>query len=92
MELYQILLIIIPFGIYLQWVRQKSKDFSEIINSKLKKHELKFISSTYSGFMKAGPFNRFEISFGKPQINSGSIQYENRIIVLLRLKLKRIKS
>ena len=78
----------IPIALYVHWMRQKSKDFTGIIEAELKKNELRFVSSTYPGLFKVGPFSRFEISIGKPQINNGAIQYEKSYYRIVEVKTK----
>ena len=37
---------------------------------------MKYIKSEYPGLFKVGPFKKFEIEIGKPQINNGTVRYE----------------
>ena len=80
--------IVIAIYLYVKWFSDSSKDFSELIESKLKTKGIKFVSSTYPGLFKVGPFKKFEISIGKPQINDGTIQYENTYYRMIELKTK----
>jgi hypothetical protein len=71
------IIVAIPLGLYINQESNKSKDFSDLIEIALKKHGLHFVSSTYPGLFKVGPFKKFEITIGKPVINDGAIQYDH---------------
>ena len=93
---YWILLILpaIAIGLTIKWSTDKSKNFADIIETDLKKYGLKYLSSTYPGLFKVGPFKKFEITIGKPMINSGTVQYEHTYyrIVELRTNLGEVKN
>jgi len=63
---------------YLNWQSEKSKDFRELIEPQLEKYGMKYIKAEYPGIFKVGPFKKFEIEIGKPQINNGAVRYEKR--------------
>ena len=90
MNNYWILLIpiVIIIGLFIQWISDSAKDFSDIIELELKTKGIKFISSKYPGLFKVGPFKKFEVSIGKPQINDGAIQYENTYYRIVEVKTK----
>ncbi len=94
MTTYWIFLIIpaIAIGLTIKWVTDKSKNFADIIEADLKKYGLKYLSSTYPGLFKVGPFKKFEITLGKPMINNGSVQYERTYYRIVRLKTKNNKT
>lgn len=78
MEYFLILLIVcvISFFGWLDWQFNKKKDFRNLIEPQLEKFGMKYIKSEYPGIFKVGPFKKFEIEIGKPQINNGTVQYE----------------
>lgn len=78
MEYFLIPLILsIWFALWwLNWQHNKRKDFRKLIEPKLEQYGLKYIKEEYPGIFKVGPFKKFEIEIGKPQINDGTIQYE----------------
>ena len=94
MDYYLILLI--PFGIlvglFFKWISDSSKDFSDLIEIELNKNNRRFLKSTYPGLFKVGPFKKFEISIGKPQINSGTVHYENTYYRIVDFKTKNNKT
>jgi len=63
------------FG-WLNWQFHTNKDFKHLIEPELRKYGMKYIKSEYPGIFKVGPFKKFKIELGKPQINNGTIQYE----------------
>lgn len=65
-----------------------TKDFSEFIKAELRKNGMTFMSSTYPGLFKVGPFKKIVVTFGKPQINNGAIQYEKTYYRIVELKTK----
>ena len=76
---YFLILLFIGLSIILGWLNwqlNKKKDFKSLIEPELEKFGLKYIKSEYPGIFKVGPFKKFEIEIGKPQINNGAIQYE----------------
>lgn len=78
MEYFLIFLIVcitIFFG-WLDWNLNKRKNFKNLIEPQLEKFGMKYIKSEYPGIFKVGPFKKFEIEIGKPQINNGTIRYE----------------
>lgn len=78
MEYFLILLIVcitIFFG-WLDWDLNKRKNFKNLIEPQLEKFGMKYIKSEYPGIFKVGPFKKFEIEIGKPQINNSTIRYE----------------
>lgn len=79
---------IISVGFAIKRVTDKSKDFSKEIEAELKKHGFKFVSSQYPGLFKVGPFKKVEITIGKPQINNGTVQYENRYYRIVEFRTK----
>lgn len=85
--------IIIPIGIiislFIKWLSDSSKDFTDLIKAELETKGMKLISLTYPGLFKVGPFKKFEISFGKPQINDGAVQYEKTYYRVVELETKR---
>lgn len=92
MQYFLILLIVcvsIIFG-WLNWQINKKKDFRSLIEPELERFGIKYIKSEYPGIFKVGPFKKFEIEIGKPQINGGTIQYEKtyyrKITVLTKAK------
>ena len=87
---YWILLILpaIAIGLTIKWSTDKSKNFADIIETDLKKYGLKYLSSTYPGLFKVGPFKKFEITIGKPMINSGTVQYEHTYYRIVELRTK----
>lgn len=94
MNNYWILLIpiVIIIGLFVKWMSDSAKDFSDIIELELKTKGIKFISSKYPGLFKVGPFKKFEVSIGKPQINDGAIQYENTYYRIVKIKTKNNKT
>ncbi len=82
------IIVAIPLGLYINQESNKSKDFSDLIEIALKKHGLHFVSSTYPGLFKVGPFKKFEITIGKPVINDGAIQYDHTYYRIVELKTK----
>ena len=94
MEKYWI--IIIPIGIaislYIAWITDSSKDFKDIVEVELKKKGFKLISLTYPGLFKVGPFKKIEVSFGKPKINDGAIQYEKTYYRIAEVKTLKNKT
>ena len=80
MEYFLILLIVcisLVLG-WLNWQRDKRKDFRKLIEPQLERYGMKYVKAEYPGIFKVGPFKKFEIEIGKPQINDGTIQYEKR--------------
>jgi len=78
MEYFLILFILcvtVFFG-WLQWNIDKKKDFRHLIEPQLEQFGMEYIKSEYPGIFKVGPFKKFEIEIGKPQINDGTIRYE----------------
>ena|SRR5690606_16005986 len=71
-----VFVIVIPILVYLRWRIGSNRNFDSLFNTKLTRHELQLIKSEYPGIFKVGPFKKFEINIGKPQINNGAIQYE----------------
>jgi hypothetical protein len=67
---------IITFFGWLDWQSNKSKNFRNLIEPQLEKVGMKYIKSEYPGLFKVGPFKKFEIEIGKPQINNGTVRYE----------------
>lgn len=53
---------------------------------------MSLVSLKYPGLFKVGPFKKFEISFGKPQINGGAIQYERTYYRIVELKTEKDKT
>lgn len=80
MEYFFIILIVSlgSFAGWLNWQYNKKKDFRSIIEPELEKFALKYVKSEYPGVFKVGPFKKFEIEIGKPQINDGTVRYEKR--------------
>jgi len=78
MEYFFIFLVIciITFFGWLDWQFNKSKNFRNLIEPQLEKAGMKYIKSEYPGLFKVGPFKKFEIEIGKPQINNGTVRYE----------------
>ena len=78
MEYFFIFLVIciITFFGWLNWQFNKSKNFRNLIEPKLEKVGMKYLKSEYPGLFKVGPFKKFEIEIGKPQINNGTVRYE----------------
>ncbi len=78
MEYFLILFIVCISAIlgWLNWHLDKRKDFRELIEPQLERFGMKYIKSEYPGIFKVGPFKKFEIKIGKPQINNGTIIYE----------------
>ena len=92
MQYFLILLfvcLVIIIG-WLNWQLDKKKDFRSLIEPKLERFGMKYIKSEYPGIFKVGPFKKFEIEIGKPQINNGTIRYEKtyyrKITVLTKTK------
>ncbi|CAM4030068.1 hypothetical protein FLBR109950_13745 [Flavobacterium branchiophilum] len=76
---YFLILFIVCISValwWLNWQHNKSKDFRKLIEPKLEQNGLKYVKEEYPGIFKVGPFKKFEIEIGKPQINKGTIQYE----------------
>lgn len=73
----------------MKWILDSSKDFTSLIDSKLKANNMKLIHLTYSGLFKVGPFRKFEISIGKPQINDGAIQYKKTYYRIVELETRK---
>jgi hypothetical protein len=71
-----IFFLIATLHAWIKWTINKKKDFKNVLIPELKRYGLRFISSEYPGLFKVGPFKKFEIHIGKPQINNGAIQYE----------------
>lgn len=63
---------------WLNWQHENKKDFRKLIEPQLEQYGMKYIKAEYPGFFKVGPFKKFEIEIGKPQINDGTIRYEKR--------------
>tara|TARA_B100000809_G_C14858869_1_gene431108 strand:+ start:114 stop:488 length:375 start_codon:yes stop_codon:yes gene_type:complete len=85
------ILIFISGAFFLVIVRYyigKNKKFDDLIKPMLKKNDLKLIDIKYPGLFKVGPFPRFEISFGKPQINNGAIHYEKSYYRIMSVTTK----
>ena len=82
------ILFLIPIGIVFQWITDKSKSFSDIIEIELKKHGLEYVNSSYPGLFKVGPFKKFVIKIGSPTINDGAIRYDNTYYRIVELKTK----
>lgn len=80
MEYFLIILAICLaiFARWLNWQVDKKKDFRKLIEPQLEKYGMKYIKAEYPGIFKVGPFKKFEIEIGKPQINGGAINYEKR--------------
>ncbi len=78
MEYFLILFFICISAVlgWLNWLNNKEKDFRNLIEPEIEKFGLKYINSEYPGLFKVGPFKKFEVQFGKPQINGGTIRYE----------------
>lgn len=91
MSYFAIVLIFlaIGFGLLIKTSSDKAKNFDDVISSELKKHKLHLVRSTYPGLFKVGPFKKFEISIGKPQINNGTVQYEHTYYRIIELENKR---
>jgi hypothetical protein len=77
----------IVFGV-IRYYFSKNKKFDDLIKPLLRKHDLTLMDIKYPGLFKVGPFPRFEISFGKPQINNGTIRYEKRYYRIMMVKTK----
>lgn len=87
-----IISVVIAVSILIKWISDSSKDFFELIETELKSKGMKLISCTYPGIFKVGPFEKFEISIGKPQINGGAIEYEKNYYRIVELKTKSNKT
>lgn len=90
MNNYWILFIVLGIivGLSIKWYADKKTNFRDLIEAHLNQNELKYISSTYPGLFRVGPFKMFEISIGKPQINNGTVQYEKTYYRIVALKTK----
>jgi hypothetical protein len=78
---YFLMLLFVCIGVTLGWLNwqiEKRKDFRKLIEPELEKYGMKYIKEEYPGIFKVGPFKKFEIEIGKPQINDGAIRYEKR--------------
>ncbi len=82
------ILLAIPIGIAFQWITDKTKKFSDIIEVEVKKQGLNFVNSKYPGLFKVGPFKKFEIKIGRPTINNGAIRYDNTYYRIVHIKTK----
>lgn len=69
-------ILVTPILIYIRWKVGTKKNFDHLIDKKLYRHGLKLLKSEYPGIFNVGPFPKFKIEPGKPQINNGAIQYE----------------
>jgi hypothetical protein len=87
---FLIIPIFIVLSIYIKWISDSTKDFFELIDSELKQKGMKLISSTYPGLFKVGPFKKFEISFGKPQIDG--FEYEKTYYRIIEVGMKNNKT
>ncbi|WP_432670639.1 hypothetical protein [Flavobacterium sp. SM2513] len=80
MEYFVLLLIvcILAFLGWINWQHEKSKDFRKLLEPQLERYGMEYVKAEYPGIFKVGPFKKFEIEIGTPQINNGTIQYEKR--------------
>lgn len=74
--------------IYLRWWTGTKRDFNPFFKQQLAKFGLTLMTSEYPGLFKVGPFKKFEIEFGKPQINGGVIRYERTYYRKIKAKMK----
>ena len=81
-------LIIIPILVYTRWKIGTLRNFDHLFGKKLTRYGLKLMKSEYPGIFKVGPFPKFEVEIGKPQINGGAIQYERTFIRKLQVLTK----
>jgi hypothetical protein len=56
--------------------RRHRRDLSEYLEPVLRRCDVKFISATYPGLFKVGPFPKFEVERGRPQTTIGGIRGE----------------
>ena len=56
--------------------RRHRRDLSEYLEPVLRRYDVKFISASYPGLFKVGPFPKFETEGGRPQITVGGARGE----------------
>jgi hypothetical protein len=77
--IYVVVGILVVCGVCFQVVRVRSRhrrDFREHLEPILAEYGLLFLSSTYPGMFKVGPFPKFEIQYGRPQSGIGGVRGE----------------